>query len=94
MASKADLLQSIKNRRDLEAKYPSLAEKERIRIEIEKATQEYLKNGGIIKEIDHRSNRAAQDKTTLNRYQNQKAKNQAEWALAREAEINKVGRKL
>ena len=89
MASKQDLLQAIKNRQSLANQYPSLTEKERQRKKIDDDIAEFLAKGNQIVVVDHTANRAAQDKTTLNRYQNQKAKNKITWAMDREAEINK-----
>jgi predicted methyltransferase len=87
MASRQDLIQSIKNRKLLELNFPGLNEKEKQRQKIKDDVAKYLKTGGTIKEVDHTANKSAQDKTTLNRYQNQKIKNKITWALDREAEI-------
>ena len=76
------------------AKYPdttprAAGEKEVLRAQLENDVTRFLGSGGAVKKLDHTSNRAFQNKETQNRYQNQKSRNKAEWALAREAEIRK-----
>jgi hypothetical protein len=88
MASKQDLITAVKNRKALEQEYPDVGEKERQRKKIEKDIQEFLKSGGQIEKVDHAAN-AWSNKQAINRYDVQKIKDRANWALQREAEIKK-----
>ena len=66
-----------------------LTEKEQLRQRLRDEVKLFLDSGGEVREVDHTSNRAFQNKEIQSRYKNQKARNKAEWALAREAEIRK-----